>query len=83
MIFTHEDKKLQLQVKSDELNQIDQGLEYSDERVKVSIVHAREDIVLVYSRLCSINNHLSALVRRITILLIMFGIFLTAFVLKQ
>jgi hypothetical protein len=35
------------------------GIDYSEQRVRIAIVHTREDIVLIYSQINSINEQLN------------------------
>ncbi len=46
---------LQAEVKSSEYDHIQH---YEDEEVRMAIVHARQDIVLLVSHLCSLNGQL-------------------------
>jgi hypothetical protein len=53
--------KLQDGVTVHEQRQRDEGLNYDDETVRISIVHARQDIVLIVSHLASLNRQIAVI----------------------
>lgn len=49
--------------REDEMKQATDGVDYSEERVRLSIVHTRSDVALVCYELYSVNNTLRSLRR--------------------
>lgn len=61
---------LQYSVRESEREQRDMGINYSEEHVNQSIVHAREDMVLLISHLTTLNKTNNKIVNRLNFLII-------------
>jgi hypothetical protein len=59
---------LQMSIKADEIDQLKRGADYSEQQTRLSIVHTRQDLVLVVSYLNSIAESNRTMMGWITVI---------------